>query len=170
MSVNRRRVTWRPALLTRFAMPWSRALSSSPFTNTSRSRWVFVAWSKVQLSRRFPVRILPPVLITQDGKEDVTLFNLTEVDIVRFAVPGGNVLEEENISDETTQQRIMQDKFLNRAALCSEFLLNRTDENSNHIQSYVPAVPQVARDTPSATSTGNWRAVVKPRGALSLKK
>jgi hypothetical protein len=77
-----------------------------------------------QFSRRFPVRIFPPVLITQDGKKDVTLFNLTEVDIVRFAVPGGNVLEEENISDETAQQRIMQDKFLNRTALRSEFLLH----------------------------------------------
>ena len=34
-----------------------------------------------QFSRRFPVRVLHPVLVTQDGKIDVTLFNFNQIDV-----------------------------------------------------------------------------------------
>jgi len=50
--------------------------------------------------------------------------NLIKIDLIRPAVRSRQILKEENITDETPQQRIMQDKFLYRAALFREFLLN----------------------------------------------
>ncbi len=44
---------------------------------------------KLQLRRRLVILVLPSVLVAENTKVNIPLFDLAQVDIVRLAVPGG---------------------------------------------------------------------------------
>lgn len=85
---------------------------------------------KLQFSGRLPVLALPSVLVTENSKVNVPLFEFTQVDIVRFAISGRDVFEQKHIRNEPAQERVIRDEILHCAPFRREFLLNAADEKT----------------------------------------
>ena len=79
--------------------------------------------------RRQPLRILEPVLVTEQPDIEVAARHFLQIYRVRAAVGGGHVLEQKRL-EETADQCIAAQPVAQSRPLCGELLLDTADEDA----------------------------------------